>query len=196
MNSAEYPYSQGNRLEQRNTYFYSGFDGTHFMDAWRDARKFAARELRTAQSEAVDVQSKQAPGSGGIDTGSLLERLLAELLAGKFPDETRVWTNILRTRFEVSKRVFCPSASTYPHKPVAGSDWRNLELYVSFSVLMDAAYAVTGDITYLNALLKCNDTLVSVCHELFLKDKRRLSDLLGREEHYIDRLANTLEISL
>ncbi len=99
MNSAEYPYSQGNRLEQRNTYFYSEFHGTHFMDAWRDARKFAARELRTAQSEAVEVQSKQAPGSGGIDTESLLGRLLAELLAGKFSDETRVWTNILRTRF-------------------------------------------------------------------------------------------------
>jgi len=197
MNASTYPYSQGNRLEQRNTYFYSGFQGVPFLDAWRDARKFAARDLRAAQqSEVVEIRPRQTPVSNGIDTLKLLEKLLTELLAGDVSDETRAWTDILRTRFEVSKRVFCTYAKTYPHKPVTGSDWKNLSLYVGFSTLMDAAYTAMGDITYLNALLKCNDTLVSVCHELSSEDKARLSDLLKKEAHYIDRLANTLEISL
>jgi hypothetical protein len=61
---------------------------------------------------------------------------------------------------------------------------------------MDAAYTLTGDITYLNALLKCNDTLVSVRHALSSTGKEQLSDLLGREERHIERLADTLEIQL
>ncbi len=196
MSCTEYPYSQGNRLEDRNTYFYSGFHGTGFLEAWREARKCAARDLCAVQSEAAEVQPQLIPGSDGIDTANLLERLMVELSSGRFSDETRNWTNILRTRFEVSKRVFCSYASLYPHKPVAGSDWRDLALYTSFSELMEAAYAVTEDITYLNALLKCNDTLVSVRHELSSEGKERVSELLGREAHHIERLANTLEIPL
>lgn len=196
MSSVEYIYSQGNRLEDRNTYFYTRFHGEKFINAWREARVHAARDLFGKPDELAETRSQRQSEDGGIDTRTLLYRLMSELSSGEFSDETRLWTDILRKRFEVSKRVYCSYASEYPHKPEPGSNWRNVELYTGFSGLMDAAYTLTGDIAYLNVLLKCNDTLVSVRHLLSSAGKEQLSDLLGREEHHIEWLADTLEIKL
>ena len=121
---------------------------------------------------------------------------MSEMSSGEFPAETRRWTDILRKRFEVSKRVYCAYASEHPHKPIPGSNWLDLELYTGFSSLMDAAYTFTDDIVYLNVLLKCNDTLVSVRHLLSCAAKEQLSSLLHREGRHIERLADTLEIKL
>ena len=196
MSAVDYIYSQGNRLEDRNTYFYTRFQGERFMNAWREAREHAARDLSGEHDEVAETRSQQLSEDRGIDTRKLLQRLMSEVSSGEFSSEIRLWTEILRKRFEVSKRVSCSYASDYPHKPVPGSGWQNLELYTGFSGLMDAAYTLTGDITYLNALLKCNDTLVSVRHALSSTGKEQLSDLLGREERHIERLADTLEIQL
>jgi methionyl-tRNA formyltransferase len=196
MSSVEYIYSQGNRLEDRNTYFYTRFLGEGFINAWREAREHAAGDLLGNQDEAVETSSRQLSENSGTDTRTLLHRLMSEISSGEFSAETRLWTDILRKRFEVSKRVYCSYASEYPHKPIPGSNWLNLELYTGFSGLMDAAYALTGDIVYLNVLLKCNDTLVSVRHLLSPAGKEQLADLLRREEHHIERLLDTLEIKL
>jgi hypothetical protein len=192
----DYIYSQGNRLDDRNTYFYTRFQGERFINAWREAREHAARDLSGKQHELAETRSQQLPEDGRMNTRTLLQRLIREMSCGELSGETRRWTDILRRRFEVSKRVFCSYASEYPHKPVPGSIWQNLELYTGFSGLMDAAYTLTGDITYLNALLKCNDTLVSVRNALSSADKAQLADLLGREARHIERLADTLEIKL
>lgn len=196
MTSVEYTFSQGNRLEDRNTYFYTRFQGTKFLHAWREARQHASRDLRKEPGGVTESRSQRPSGNGGIDTRHLLQKLLSKLSRGEFSGETRAWTDILRKRFEVSKRVFCAYAGTEPYKPVPDSGWQDLELYTGFSALMDAAYTAMGDITYLNALLKCNDTLISVCHELSSSDKERLSDLLDREQHHIEQLADSLEIRL
>jgi len=196
MNSVDYIYSQGNRLEDRNTYFYTGFQGERFLLAWREAREHAARDLPVKQDELAHIRPQLLSEDGGINTRTLLQRLMSEMSSGEFSGETRRWTDILRKRFEVSKRVFCSYASDYPHKPLPGSTWRNLEHYTGFSGLMDAAYSLSGDITYLNALLKCIDTLVSVRHALSSTDKAQLADLLGREKRHIEQLAETLELKL
>jgi hypothetical protein len=194
--AVEYTYSQGNRLEDRNTYFYTRFQGVEFLDAWREARKHAARDLLEEHGETGEKQLRQLPENTGIDTHDLLPRLLLSVSRGELSDEPGIWTDILRRRFEISKRVFCAYAREYPHKPLPDSDWRDLELYTAFSALMEAAYAVSGDIAYLNALLKCNDTLVSVRHSLSAADRERLSDLLSMEEQHIRRLADSLEVIL
>ena len=196
MSTVEYIYSQGNRLEDRNTYFYTQFQGERFINAWRETREHAVRDLLGKQDELAETCSQQLSEDGGTNTRTLLRRLMSEISSGEFSAETRFWADILRKRFEVSKRVYCSYASEYPHKPVAGSNWLNLELYTGVSGLMDAAYTLTGDIVYLNVLLKCNDTLVSVRHLLSSAGKEQLSDLLRREEHHIERLADTLEIKL
>ena len=196
MNAVEYVYSQGNRLEDRNTYFYARFQGERFMNAWREAREHAARDLFGKQAELAETCPQQPSEGGGTDTHTLLRRLMNDMSSGEFSAEARLWTDILRKRFEVSKRVYCSYASEYPHKPIPGSDWLNLKLYTGFSELMDAAYTFTGDIVYLNVLLKCNDTLVSVRHLLSSAAKEQLSNLLRREEQHIERLADTLEINL
>ena len=122
MSSVEYIYSQGNRLEDRNTYFYTRFQGERFMDAWREARENAARDLFGKQNEVADTRPPQLSEDGGIDTRTLLSRLMSDMSSGEFSAEARLWTDILRKRFEVSKRVYCSYAAEYPHKPVPGSD--------------------------------------------------------------------------
>ena len=194
MSSVDYIYSQGNRLEDRNSYFYTRFQGERFMNAWRETREHAVRDLCGKHDELAQTRSPQQPNEGGIDTRALLQRLMSQMSCGEFSAETRRWTDVLHKRFEVSKRVFCSYASEYPHKLVPGSSWQDLGLYTGFSALMDAAYTLSGDIRYLNALLKCNDTLVSVRQALSSADKTQLADLLGREERHIERLADTLEI--
>ena len=37
--SSLYPYADGNRLADRNTYFYTRFDGVDFLDAWSECRE-------------------------------------------------------------------------------------------------------------------------------------------------------------
>lgn len=196
MSCVDYIYSQGNRLEDRNTYFYTQFSGEKFLNAWREARECAARDLYREQDEVGENPSQQLSADSGVNTRELLKRLMGKLSCGEFAGETQLWTDILRRRFEVSKRVFCTYAGDYPHKPVPGAGWQDLELYTGFAALMDTAYTITGDITYLNALLKCNDTLVSVRHELSSNDRERLSGLLGREQYYIAQLADSLEVRL
>jgi len=44
-----YPYSQGDRLDDRNTYFYSAFHGHTFLAAWHASRNAALAGLPHAQ---------------------------------------------------------------------------------------------------------------------------------------------------
>ena len=196
MNSKQYIYSQGNRLKDRNTYFYTQFQGMEFLDSWCEARKKATSSSNEGQDSFANNQSWQPPKIEGIDTRRLLEKLISQTQDGQFSDKVQTWTNIMRKRFEVSKRVFCTYSDAYPHKPVPGANWENLELYIQFSILMDAVYTHTNQITYLNALLKCNDTLSSISDSLSHQNKQQLSILLDSEKHHIKLLMNTLGVRL
>ncbi len=55
MSREDYIYSQGNRLEDRNTYFYTQFQGEKFLHAWRAAREHAAHDLYTEQGEVDET---------------------------------------------------------------------------------------------------------------------------------------------
>ena len=54
----EYPYAQGDPLEQRNDYTYAPFLGQAFMDAWRQARQQALDELPAPGSAPTAIDLK------------------------------------------------------------------------------------------------------------------------------------------
>ena len=54
--------------------------------------------------------------------------------------------------------------------------------------VFEAAYGVTQDLVYLNALLKCVDTLCSVQDLLGEDGRARLAWLIGREGAHIEAL--------
>ena len=196
MNSLVYNYSQGNRLEDRNTYFYTRYQGVEFMNAWRDARNQALLKEHAHSVVSAEKHLEKPFAEGGIDTQCLLKSLTEHLSSEEFTGETRVWTEALRKRFEISKRVYGAYSVEPPFKAVPDSDWRNLELYAGFSQLMDSAYACTGDIAYLNALLKCNDILVSVTEQLPAESLSALRVLLDGERRHVEELAARMEVTL
>ena len=56
-----YPYAVGDRLEDRNTYFYTPFCGREFLTAWRRHREDARRSLVPSQDAAPAPQTKAVP---------------------------------------------------------------------------------------------------------------------------------------
>ena len=70
MSAIDYPYSQGDRLEERNTYFYSQYHGAAFFPVWQASRQAALAHLPPAQALPLPTAGKQLESAQ--DTAALL----------------------------------------------------------------------------------------------------------------------------
>jgi methionyl-tRNA formyltransferase len=183
-----YPYASGDRLEQRNTYFYTPYFGIAFLEAWRQQRAQALRELAAAPSSALGG-SEAAPGWHATDR--LLESIYRDLSAGDLPDNDSLRTlNRLLQRFEVSKRLHGAYDANWRATDV--SDYRSMDRYLRFGEILVLAYGRAGALPYLSALLKIVDTLTSRLETLDAPQRTRLAEVIVRERDYVDRLAARL----
>jgi hypothetical protein len=185
---APYSYCVGDRLEERNTYFYASADrGTY--DAWR-----ASRDQVLTTSDDGPVEEDPRPATGGLPLpglGSAVDtRLLLAALAAPAPAHEaarrRAWTAFLVQRFEVSKRVH--RAYGPDGRPADTADYRELPLYVALGEVL-AREAAEGFLPALNALLKLTDTLVAVRARLGPHERRRLCALIRAERRMVESLA-------
>jgi methionyl-tRNA formyltransferase len=100
---------------------------------------------------------------------------------------------VLLKRFEVTKRVFERYAEA--SLSCAGrSDYSNPSLYARFAELLALAYERTGSLQYLNALLKCMDTLTSLSGRLEGSDRALVAELAEKERGYAKSLAARLGV--
>lgn len=191
-----YEYSQGNLLEKRNTYFYTPFLGEAFLAAWRHSRQSAAAGL--PEPQPFEFQKSHLPGekTDVIDTRSLLNYLGNLLIEGESkPSEyQQALLNRLVTKFEVSKRIY--ESYTKEFQPIDKAGYNRLGLYVQFAAAMSLAYQKTAGLTYLNAMIKCIDTLISCMDRLQPKEAAALADLINREYTYVAALAEKVEVEL
>lgn len=180
-----YPYSRGDLLEQRNTYFYSTFGGEAFLSAWRAERESALGDLPAAMP-APEAGEGQAP------TDRLLERLYRAFFEGRQGrDEERLLDRLIQ-RFEVSKRVHAEYNDEF--RPSDPEDYRDLGRYLRFAEVLDAAFGLAGGLPRLNAMLKCLDTLTALRDRLEADAAGRLARLIGREREHVDALARSIGI--
>lgn len=187
--STPYPYASGDRLEQRNTYFYTPYLGAAFLDAWRQQRSGALRALSATPSAAACRVDNPAPVPRATDR--LLEDLHRELTAGlHLEGELMAELNRLVQRFEVSKRLHGEYDARW--RPTDTADYRSMERYVCFAEILDLAHERTGALPYLNALLKIVDTLTSLPETLNARQRARLAGLIAREREHVERLAARL----
>lgn len=163
-----YPYASGDRLEDRNTYFYAAYGGRKFLAAWRQSRRAAGGPAAPAA---------EAPRSAPTDL----------LLRGRAP---RAELDRLLQRFEVTKRLHGEYNERW--RPVDETDYKPLGRYVDFAGALQAAYARTGKLQYLNAFLKCMDTLVAARARLDPAARRRLKVLAEAEQRAVARLGRSL----
>lgn len=163
-----YPYSEGDLLVDRNTYFYSAFHGAAFLDAWQTQRD-------AVTSGAPRAARIRAPA--GTASAAMIKEIRASLEAGDDGALSRL--DRLVQRFEVTKRIH----------DAYGPNWRAedpgafgyLPGYLNFAETLAAAYERTGVLTYLNALLKCGDTLSSLSRRLGPDQLGWLADIFQRE---------------
>lgn len=181
----DYPYASGNLLEDRNNYFYTGYLGEPFLKSWLAQR-----------GNVYDNSHGYTPNPLPIVTSS--DALIAEIRDGLAPSSpvegksnslSRL-DHLLRS-YEVTKRIYEAYQSDW--KPVDKTAYHNIVSYIHFAYSIICAYEVTGIITYLNALLKCTDTLTSLNSHLTPGSLAHLSKILTKEKSLIGSLRDDLE---
>lgn len=178
-----YPYAHGDLLEQRNSYFYSPFGGEAFLSSWRTERNAALGDLPQAMS-APQALPDMAP------TDRLLERLYRAYSTGRQSREDAWLLAMLVQRFEVSKRLHDEYSADF--KPVDPAGYRDLDRYVRFAEVLDAAFTQVRELPCLNAMLKCLDTLTALRSRLGPAAAGRLARLIECERSHVDSLARRI----
>lgn len=189
MSDIDYPYSQGNRLEDRNTYFYSQYHGAAFFPAWHASRQAALAQLPPAQAVTLPVAA--APGENGHDTATLLVELLRS--SADAPGKRRLAERLLQ-RFEVSKRLHRRYDSDF--KAIAASGYDDLDLYLQFAALCLHQAKQPGALPFLNGLLKVIDSLISIHSHLSAVQGAQLAWLIAAEHDWVARVATQANVEI
>ena len=181
-----YPYDEGDRLEQRNTYFFSPFHGPAFVAEWADRRDRAI-----AGVEAASFQKEQPAPSGQTDLW--LTDLHATYISGSAKETHRKLLAKLIQRFEVTKRLHGNYSDSF--RPIDASDYHDLSRYLQFAEVLVAAYKCGQGLQVLNALLKCTDTLCALRQQLAPANRARLAAVVRAERTYVAELSRALGVS-
>lgn len=176
MSHHDYPYSQGDRLNDRNTYFYSEFRGQAFLADWHESRSVALAALPAPLAIAVSA----ADPSDTADTAKLLAYLLHTDV-----EDARV--DGLLQRFEVSKRLYRRYDRDF--KAVRESGYDALDLYLQFGALCVQRQSRPAALRFLNALLKVVDSLISVRERLSCEQGAHLAWLIRAERAWVQSVA-------
>ncbi|ANN74227.1 hypothetical protein [Bordetella bronchialis] len=175
-----YQYASGDLLEERNTYFYSSFQGQAFLDAWHGQRD-AFLALAPRQGGESRATAAITP------TEMLLDRLHSALVAGEAGGARLAELDRLVQRFEVTKRVHAQYNENW--RPVDTDDYRALGPYVRLGEVLELAYGKVRRLQYLNALLKCLDTLTALHERLDDAQMERVRILVRAERVHAHNLA-------
>lgn len=197
-----YPYASGNLLENCNTYYYTKYEGKIFLSTWRKNRKTILNSL--SGNKPLHIQpilftsaqwSQKLVGGKIINTVLLLDDLFNEInIKEEMSPDLIEWINRLVKRFEVFKRVH--EAYNSDFKAIDKSAYNNLGLYIRLCALIDVAYSKTKDLSFLNVMLKCLDTLCAMRNQLKAEEKSYLAQLIINENIHIDNISNTHGIVL
>ncbi|OFZ97235.1 MAG: hypothetical protein A2Z64_05895 [Betaproteobacteria bacterium RIFCSPLOWO2_02_67_12] len=180
-----YRFSEGDKFAQPNTYFYTAYGGAAFLDAWRASRGHALAALPPATRSAAD--RKELPTAAPYSIDELLAGILSVLEYGPGDERGEALEKLshLTRRYERSKRLH----ETYAESWVAQGAECSAAAYVTFAEALAAAYAQSHALTYLNALLKLLDQLISVRQRLPETLRGRLARVLVLEREHVEQLA-------
>ncbi|MBU1040862.1 MAG: hypothetical protein KKF77_07180 [Proteobacteria bacterium] len=181
-----YAYSKGDRLDERNTYFYTPSTGAGMLRAWRASRE--AVSLRLPEPVCVPpAGAGSLPLFGvAIETAALLEALFSRVSAQEYAPATLRWLDKITHKFEVAKRFHHRYDERF--RAVEPGEYRDLGLYIRAGEILLLAYAALGHLTYLNAAMKIIDTLCAVSAGLDAAEGARLSALISQELAAVEAL--------
>jgi len=190
MNKIAYPYSSSDKIEDRNTYFYSSYGGQAFLDAYFEMRLSVLGEQQARKAKFTGSKVPLGVTVNGVDTKALLRSLTGMLYENCMNPKSWELVAKLIQRFEVSKRIYPEYDVNW--RPLDSSAYTSLNLYLDFATLMEAAYGCRAGLPELNALLKVVDSLISVRHLLTPEQKGQLAWLIQKEFEFVMALQGTL----
>jgi len=177
-NLIQYHYSEGDKLENKNTYFYTAFSGQPFLDAWKSNRITAIDGV----TPAFVIPKSESVSENDFSGHGVLERILKKIENS----EESAMLLLLIKRFEVTKRVYLHYDSDL--RPVDSSEFRELSLYLRFAEILGLAYEKFGHLFYLNAFIKVLDTLISVKDDILAEGQGRFARCIMQEMEVVEKL--------
>lgn len=154
MSAKNYAYIKVNLLSNPNNYFYSKFEGLDFLENWRESRENAI--MGNTEDCEPDIQLLEQSNCNidqyflGIFNGpSDLQHL------GSHKREF----DLLLRNFEAKKKIFCNYQTDFISK--GQTNFLHVKHYVFFARALLKFHKVYKSLTYINALLKCTDILIS-----------------------------------
>ncbi len=180
----EYPYTEDNLIERPNSYFYSSFGGSSFLNAWRENRALVLGKLPRSKAiewSAPSISNATAPST--LETRSFLNDLFERLTTGKSDSGDEVFLRVFVKRFEVTKRIYTHYSTSFGI--VSNQEYRDLKLYIYSAAVLSEAFRIYGEWPYLNALLKMIDILVSVHPKLDARQESELALLIEIESRLV-----------
>lgn len=187
-----YPYASGDLLEDRHTYFYSEYAGRPFLDSWRTQRGGLLEKLPKAADPPSGKENVASLEGDVIETDVLLDHLFAVVgNDGAGESRCRDWLDKLVKKFEVTQRIHRAYGSSF--RAIDPVDHKDPVRYLRLAEVLEAAYAATGELPYMNALLKCMDSLSTLAKRLPEVSRARLARLIERERGHVEVLTDMLK---
>ena len=166
---AGYEYSMQNLLETPQKYEMTPFQGSKFLELYKESRKFSMQLIKdkidTITLDQVTTQMQlnfQHPleiiSSSKFSTQKLFESIFLILLRdGDDVGVTKIVNGFVK-KFEIKKRIF----SHYNQEIKEASDnYKILANYILLASICVLKYKKIRNLKYLNVLLKLNDTICS-----------------------------------
>lgn len=187
MTEVEYSYSIGDRLTDRNTYFYTPAVGMPMIEAWRASRKAVLDRLPSPVDPPDSTNdSPVSIDDDTVDTAALLEFLWSKNSNSEVGQDESRWLEKLMKKFELTKRFHRAYGAKF--RAVDKSQHKDLDLYVRAAEVFLSAYDRSNDARFLNVLLKILDTLCAYSEGLGPESSARLARLLLSEEKRVEGL--------
>lgn len=182
-----YPFSCGNPLDDRPRYDYLAVSDDSYLVLWRESRRKAlTSSCRGTLSPAI-APPAPSPEPGWQSTDEVIDNC-CQLLATTSPTLTSLWPAIdnLVQRFEAGHRLY---AYLDQHgRGVRSSDYRNLDRYLAFALLLTRAWRCQRRLTYLNALLKVLDLLCAYAEDMTTEQHLTLTQRIHDEAECVATL--------
>ena len=166
---AGYEYSMKNLLETPQKYEMTPFQGSKFLELYKESRKFSMQLIKdkidTITLDQVTTQMQlnfQHPlkiiSSSKFSTQKLFQSIFLILLRDKDDVGVTKIVNSFVKKFEIKKRIF----SHYNQEIKEASDnYKILANYILLASICVLKYKKIRNLKYLNVLLKLNDTICS-----------------------------------
>jgi len=161
-------------IDEPNTYFYTAFSGSAFIDAWRDNRRSVRQKLPAPI---------QPPATKKVTPTS---RFSVDLLEKAVSGDLKLRESFVG-KFEITKRIHEQYDENF--KAVDKAKRKNLSLYLRAADLFEMSYDSTQSLRYFNVYLKCLDTICAHVDDLDDELSARLAWHINRELNHFAHIA-------